>query len=257
MIGRSLTDEEAEDVVARMEASAEPAPQLELTPENWDAEFGEDGVVETPIGAVKMGENQYLKMLKNERGRQFGMVKPTLSDPNIVVEDDSKAIAGATERPSSYIFVKTFLNPDGQKVRYFTSVTVSRDGLEVVISNHLKERNRINGLLKNGKLLYRNDGVPQSEQGRLPASATTPLTDIADVESKDTTLVADPQAAAPEIPRLKNGAPDYNAMPSEMLAVELSGLWVTTVRSSGWSCRGMRKRRRRRRCAARWRRRAI
>lgn len=78
-------------------------------------------------------------------------------------------------------------------------------------------------MLKNGKLLYRNDGVPQSEQGRLPASATTPLTDIADVESKDTTLVADPQAAAPEIPRLKNGAPDYNAMPAEMLAVELSG----------------------------------
>lgn len=112
---------EVEDVMARMEASADPARQLELTPENWDAEFGEDGVV------------------------------------------------------------------------------------------------------KNGKLLYRNDGVLQSEQDRLPASATTPLTDIADVESKDTTFVADPQAVAPEIPRQKNGAPDYNAMPAEMLAVELSG----------------------------------
>ncbi len=45
-----------------------------MNEDNWIAEFGEDGVVETPVGNVVMGENQYMKMKKNVRSAQFGMV---------------------------------------------------------------------------------------------------------------------------------------------------------------------------------------
>ena len=48
MIGRSLTEQEATELIARMKAAAEVAPSIELTPENWIAQFGEDGTVETP-----------------------------------------------------------------------------------------------------------------------------------------------------------------------------------------------------------------
>ena len=90
-IGRSLSEEEASTLISEMEQRAEPAPELELTPENWIAEFGEDGVVYTPIGKVKMGENQYMKMVQKGRSKQVGMIKPTLTDPDVILQEvDSK-----------------------------------------------------------------------------------------------------------------------------------------------------------------------
>lgn len=62
MLGRSLSEQEASDLIARMEANAEVAPAIKLTPENWIAQFGEEGTVETPIGIVKIGANQLQKL---------------------------------------------------------------------------------------------------------------------------------------------------------------------------------------------------
>ena len=50
-----------------MEERANVAPEVELTIENWDALFGEDGRVVTPIGEVKMGENQFTKLMRQGR----------------------------------------------------------------------------------------------------------------------------------------------------------------------------------------------
>lgn len=57
-LGR-LSDEEADALMASMEAHAEVAPDIDLNIENWDNIFGENGTVETPIGTVKMGEHQF------------------------------------------------------------------------------------------------------------------------------------------------------------------------------------------------------
>lgn len=157
MIGRSLTEQEATELIARMEATAEVAPEIELTIENWDAEFGEDGIVNTPIGEVKMGENQFTKLMRQGRNGKLGMVKPTLENPNIIIEDSSKAKDGTfTERESSYVFVKAFVKPDGSRYYYFTSVTVSKEGHEVVISNQEKRRNVLTNLLIKGKLVWKH-----------------------------------------------------------------------------------------------------
>ena len=119
-----------------MESRAEVAPELELTIENWDAQFGADALVQTPIGEVKMGENQFAKMMRQGRNSKLGMVKPTLENPDAIIEDKGGNVdENAVERTSSYIFVKAFAKPDGGRYYYFTSVTVSKDGREVVISN--------------------------------------------------------------------------------------------------------------------------
>ncbi len=55
-----------------MEEHAEVAPEMELTIENWNAEFGKDGIVQTPIGEVKMGENQFAKMMRQGRNTLLG-----------------------------------------------------------------------------------------------------------------------------------------------------------------------------------------
>lgn len=222
LVGRSLTDEEAGQVIGQMEAAAEPAPELELTPENWVAEFGEEGKVQTPVGEVKMGENQLAKLFLKGRSAQFGMVKPTLETPDCVIEIPTQSKDGNTERPSSLLFVKAFTGKDGQKHYFFTSVTVQKDDMEVSVSNHLENRKRIADFLKKGKLLYRVYGGAQTEQRPADVSVTASPSDMQGFSGEDTTTVPENQIAEAEIPRQKDGQPDFNAMPADMLAVELS-----------------------------------
>lgn len=143
VIGRSMTADEAQDFIADMELSAEIAPEIDLTIENWDALFGEDGIVSTPIGNVKMGENQFTKLMRQGRNGKLGMIKPTLEHPHAIVSDVSEAKEGdTTERASSYVFIRSFKKADGSRYYYFTSITVSKDGKEVVVSNQEKKEER-------------------------------------------------------------------------------------------------------------------
>ncbi|MBW4753735.1 hypothetical protein KZO77_01600 [Prevotella melaninogenica] len=151
-----LTKKEAADFIAQMELGADVAQEIPLTIENWDKEFGEDGIVSTPIGDVKMGENQFAKLMRAGRNGKLGMLKPTLEYPDAIVEENSKAKEGThTERPSSFIFIKSFKKSDGTRYYYFTSITVSVDGKEVVVSNQEKSRNRILRLLMEGSVIWR------------------------------------------------------------------------------------------------------
>lgn len=59
------------------------------------------------------------------------------------------------ERPSSYLFVKTFQKEDGSKFVHFESVTVSQDGMEVSISSHIIRENQLKNKLKSDRLLYK------------------------------------------------------------------------------------------------------
>lgn len=159
---QTVTDMAAGEIIKKIEDEAEDFEEIELTPENWFAQFGEDGIVETPIGKVKMGENQYLKLAQKGREGKLGMIKPTLERPIIIIEDNSKSNDGQeTERESSFIFVKAFVGKDGKRVYYFTSVTVKKDGQEVVVSNQEKTKNRISKLIQQGKLTWiNNNSIP-------------------------------------------------------------------------------------------------
>lgn len=131
---RKLQEAQAENIIRAMQESAEVAREMELTSENWRAEFGEDGVVKTPIGEVKMGDNQYVKLLERKREGYFGMIKPTLTNPDIVLEEYDPA--PNAERDSKYLFVKTFVKNDGTRYVHFESVTVKKGSKEVSISSH-------------------------------------------------------------------------------------------------------------------------
>ena len=149
-----LTEKQAADFIAFMEETADVAQDLELTPKNWAAEFGEDGIVNTPIGQVKQGENQYLKLAQQGRNGKLGMVKPTLEHPSIIVEDKRPSKDGKQERDSSYVFIKTFIKEDGSRYYYFASVTVRKEDKEVVISSQERSAKRISKLLQQGKIAW-------------------------------------------------------------------------------------------------------
>lgn len=210
---KRLNKEEATGIIAEMEQRAIVAPEMELTIENWDAQFGENGIVGTPIGNVKMGENQFTKLMRQGRNGKLGMIKPTLENPDIIIEDASEAKdADATERKSSYVFVKTFVKPDGSRYYYFTSVTVSKDGHEVVVSNQEKRRNVLTNLLMKGKLVWKHadnvstasdvaDGL-YSSQGNMSDPVTegtdAPQTNTVSSDGKGTDFALIKQASGEE-----------------------------------------------------------
>ena len=159
----SLSEQEASVFMEVMGANAVEQPIIELNSSNWIQQFGADGKVSTPLGEVKMGNNQIAKLFEKGRNEQFGMIKPTLETPLAVIEVPSEATEQKTERASSLLFVKTFLGKNGERVYYFKSVTVKKDGMEVSVSSHYDRPKRIKEALKNGKLLYRFDGGAQTE----------------------------------------------------------------------------------------------
>lgn len=186
VIGRSMTADEAQDFIADMELSAEIAPEIDLTIENWDALFGEDGIVSTPIGNVKIGENQFTKLMRQGRNGKLGMIKPTLEHPHAIVEDVSEAKEGdTTERASSYVFIRSFKKADGSRYYYFTSITVSKDGKEVVVSNQEKRRNAIANLLTKGKMVWKHaDNV--SDASDMAQGLYSPQGNVSDLATEGT-----------------------------------------------------------------------
>ena len=182
-----VSDGEVEELVqaSKSRAIAKPIP-IQPTLTAWQWEFG-NGVLNTPMGKVKLGENQYAKIIEKGRENESGMIKPTLTDPDFVIEEKSAAKDGNTERESSYLFIKAFIDNDRKKHYFFMSVTVKKDGLEVNVSNHINSEKRVRRALKEGKLLYRFDGGAQTEQTPASASVTTSPVDLQGVsDSKDT-----------------------------------------------------------------------
>jgi len=147
-----LSDKEADLLMSAMEQNAEAMPAIELTPDNWVAEFGQNGTVSTPIGDVKMGDNQLAKLFLKKRTREFGMIKPTLVNPDVIIEKTS--VADNAERNTKLLFVKTFKDESGQKHVHFENVTVQKGGLEVSISSHIVDKSAIRKELANGIVIY-------------------------------------------------------------------------------------------------------
>lgn len=156
-----LTSREVDNFVEAMKANAEVATELELTPENWVAQFGADGIVSTPIGNVKMGDNQYLKLLQRKRSQYFGMIKPTLVNPDIVLEEHSPSENG--ERDTVMLFIKTFVKPDGSRYVHFESVTIQKDSMEISISSHEIQEGDLKKKMHNDKVAHLRDSLSASE----------------------------------------------------------------------------------------------
>ena len=202
-VGRSLSEQEATDLIVQMEANAEIAPTIELTPENWIAQFGEDDKVETPVGTVKMGENQFMKLFSRKRAEYFGMIRPTLTNPDVIIEKN--APAEGAERDSKYLFVKTFIKSDGSRFVHFESVTVQRDGMEVSISSHEAEAKDIKKDMQKEKILHISKKLsPGSEwslteaPGKSEGPDLVPSSDNDVSNGKVNTLSADKQTDGEE-----------------------------------------------------------
>lgn len=157
-----LTSEGSDRLLAQMEEKADVVPNVELTPTAWRDSFGDSGFIDTPMGRVKMGENQITKFFAKGREKEFGMVAPTLSNPDIVIE--KTAPEQNAERDTKLLFTKTFIKPDGSRYVHFESVTVLKDGMEVSISSHEASRNALKKEMQNGLILHLNKNLSLSSE---------------------------------------------------------------------------------------------
>ncbi len=205
-VGEPPMDEENADVfVAAMEDNAEEDPNISLTPEAWVESFGAFNSLETPIGRVKMGENQYAKLEEKKRTREFGMVVQTLRNPDVVFIEQSEAKEGqTTERPYSLVFIKTFVR-DGEKIRYYSSVTVSKDGMEISVSSHYTKPTKVKEKLTSLRRYYTNEALfSNSSEWHLAEQQDNAVPDLLPTQennasaSEDTTSEEEMQESAQE-----------------------------------------------------------
>lgn len=211
-IGRSLTSQEADELLREMQDGAQPAPEIELNAASWSASFDENNSIQTPIGRVKMGDNQMSKFFAKGREKEFGMVAPTLSNPDVIVEKN--APESNAERDTKYLFIKTFIKSDGSRFVYFESITVQKAGLEISVSSHEADENIIKREMQNGKVLHLDSRLSSGSEGYLTRTPTGEGPDLVPTSDNPKALHKDTNSAPSnqEIPRKKDGTPDYAAL---------------------------------------------
>ena len=167
-----LTKDDAISLRQQMEDNAEQERVLEHTEENWQKEFGKDSRVTTPIGSIKLGENQYKKAGREDRIKRFGLLKPTLERPDVILE--KSAPKEGAERQTKYLFIKSFKKADGTKILNYESITVKQGEDEVAISAHQIEPSKVVKELTESKVLWNRFRGDSNSLGENQGSALTP-----------------------------------------------------------------------------------
>ena len=167
-----MTKEDAVSLRKQMADNAEQERILEHTEENWLKEFGKDSRVTTPIGSIKLGENQYKKAGRNDRIKRFGLLKPTLERPDVILE--KSAPKEGAERQTKYLFIKSFKKADGNKILNYESVTVKQGEEEVAISAHQIDPSKVLKELTESKVLWNRFRGDSNSLGENQGSALTP-----------------------------------------------------------------------------------
>lgn len=142
---------EAESLVQMMKDNAEALIPRMLTGEIWENEIA-GRQFDTPIGKVKFGENQLRKNLSMGRQKQFGMLIPTITRPDVVVEEYQPE--ENAERQTKYVFIKTFKDNNGNKFVNYASVSVKKDGMEVVESSHYLREKQVIDKIQHRHMLW-------------------------------------------------------------------------------------------------------
>lgn len=167
-----MTKEDAVSLRKQMADNAEQERILEHTEENWLNEFGKDNRVTTPIGSIKLGENQYKKAGRNDRIKRFGLLKPTLERPDVILE--KSAPKEGAERQTKYLFIKSFKKADGNEILNYESITVKQGEEEVAISAHQIDPSKVVKELTESKVLWNRFRGDSNSLGENQGSALTP-----------------------------------------------------------------------------------
>ena len=158
---------------ATLRNEAEIYRELEFSFENFKADFP-NGKAQTPIGEVFVGVNQLRKLKNKEREQFLGLIKPTLENPNFIVDFEDTTC-----------FFKVFKNENN--IIKFVSVTKDRNNEMLdVVSNHNIKNHKLELLVRSGKLLYIKDEIARNPYDSRSSGIVTSDSEIIPQNSKNT-----------------------------------------------------------------------
>jgi len=136
-----------------LKTNAVEFPTVEFTEENYKKYLGSP--IDTPMGKVKLGENQFEKLKSKNRQNLIGAIHDTLEKPCFIAE----------EKGGTILYVKSFIQNDKQK--NIMSVVIKRDGLNISISTHEEREPQILSKIKKAGVLREtasDDGTVHDER---------------------------------------------------------------------------------------------
>lgn len=163
-------------ILAAMRDKAEPVPSADISHSGVREQL-EHGVFETPIGTVKLGQNQVEKLLQRGRHKEAAMVAPTLERPLLVVAEHKPH--EHAERDESYLFIKSFEDTARGRFIELVAATVQKDGQEVMISAYRKREKQVLEAISAGRLLYMTPDL-KGEDSAQPSQEQPALSDSYD-----------------------------------------------------------------------------
>lgn len=208
--GGSEPDQGLRLVERHIMAHALPWRHLDYSEQAWRNEFP-DGVVNTPVGTIKIGENQHSKLSKKEREHFFGLIRPTLETPAYILADveteeemeERRSRGEKPERASKLKFIQAFQKPTGGH-KGFSCVTVSQDGLEVSVHSgprrltELAKMVRGGAIIATGSALAEEDASSGRDDGSYKAASYCQFTQAL-LKSNPTALALDVLAKAEQL----------------------------------------------------------
>jgi hypothetical protein len=112
------------------------------------------GMVNTPLGKVKLGFHQYEKLETKGRKDLLGPMFQTLNDPIFVLYEEKS-------HEKAKIYLKSFKNPGETKIINVVSVVVDIDGQAVAISTGKRREKQIREKIRLARsILYEKQGAP-------------------------------------------------------------------------------------------------
>jgi hypothetical protein len=121
-----------ERVIENLDKMAVPMMSVAYSKDEYNRLFPK-GTVETPIGTVKMGVDQFAKLGRRDDGKRqsyIGAAFQTLTDPVVILQEDTDDI-----------YIKSFINENG--VSTFMSVEKDQADGRFVVTNYLRHKKEV------------------------------------------------------------------------------------------------------------------
>lgn len=215
-----LSAENADVFLQNMKGGATPIEIEAFTEDKWKQAFP-NNTVDSPIGKIKIGENQKTKLIGKKRANQFGLIKPTLESPDVILYEEDLFPPEGTERTGKLLFVKTF-KINGKEITHFESVTVRLEGLEINVSNHIVNENALKGKLQQNKIVYIKEKLlPNSSESRL-AERQSDVPDLVPTQGNSSSESKDTQSSE---------SPNENGENNELTDAQVKALAFVTGKS--------------------------
>ena len=127
-----------DNILEKLVSLAVPMDKRDFTNEEYNKVFPR-GTVATPIGEVKVGQNQFSKLAEKDGGNRQGLIgamRQTLADPVVIVrEREGTRLAD--------VFIKSFTAQEGMKENLIVSVVVDIKGTKIAISTYKRKRREV------------------------------------------------------------------------------------------------------------------